>query len=285
MNSHVSEALPPSAGNNIRHSRSTRANDRDRAATSNVETRTQDNGSMDVSGLSNHDLDLIIANLEARVSERRNKIRRIEALSEELGLSNLGQDWMALLDRPSSEFSRGMALGETCDHGEIQTQSDVPQSVKPMPTSETRATYDPVVMDSGSANSSSDVRAESQVPRRSLRLLHGFETAHSQLEQQRSDGHNCHEGGDTEEIVNGQRFTIQTQAIAPIADTNGTNGQSDCSMVSVDGFATPTAWSVVLKTYAEEIAAEFNHGKRQTNNQVRSMVSSLVSRHSQNIER
>lgn len=127
------------------------------------------------------------------------------------------------------------------------------------------------------------VQAESQVPRRSLWLLHGFETVHSQLEQQRSDGYNCHESGETE-IVNGQRFTIQTQAIAPIADTNGTNGQSDCSMVSVDGVATPTAWCVVLKTYPEEIAAEFNHSKRPTNNQVRSMVSSFVSRDSQNIE-
>lgn len=231
---------------------------------------------MDWSGLSNHDLDLIIANLEARASERRSKIRRIEALSEELGLNICEQDWMAFLDRPSSESSLGIVVGETCDHGEISAQSDALQNVEPMPVSGRRANCDPVLMDSGPANSSSDVQADSQLPRRSLRLLHGLERPHNQLEQQSSDGYNCHEGGEAEEIVNDQRFTIQTQEIAPIADTNQSSGQSDCSMVSVDGVATPTAWSVVLKTYPKEIAAEFKHGKRPTNNQVRSMVSSIA---------
>lgn len=139
-------------------------------------------------------------------------------------------------------------------------------------------------MDSGSANSFPDVQAESQVPRRSLRLLHGLERGHSQLDQQRSDGHNCHEGGETEEIVNDQRFTIQTQAMAPIADANEISGQSDRSMVSVDGVARLTAWSVVLETYPKEIPAEFKAGKRPTNNQIRSMVSSFASRHSQALE-
>lgn len=120
MNSHVFEALPQSAGNSIRHSRSAQAHDRDRATTANVETLTQGNHSMDWSGLSNHDLDLIIANLESRASERRNKIRRIEALSEELGLLISEQDWTAFLDRPSSESSLGIVVGETCDHGEYQ---------------------------------------------------------------------------------------------------------------------------------------------------------------------
>lgn len=275
MGSHISEALSQSAGNSVRHSRSAQDNDRDRAATANFEAHTQVNDSMDWSGLSNHDLDLIIANLEARASERRSKIRRIEALSEELGLNICEQDWMAFLDRPSSESSLGIVFGETCDHGEISAQSDALQNVEPMPVSGRRANYDPVVIDSGPAKSSSDVQADSQVPRRSLRLLHGLERPHNQLEQQGSDGHNCHEGGEAQEIVNGQRFTIQAQEMAPIADTNQNCGQSDCSMVSVDGVATPTAWSVVLKTYPKEIAAEFKHGKRPTNNQVRSMVSSF----------
>lgn len=277
MNCHVSEALSQSSGNSLRHSRSAQANDHDRAASANVEAHTQENDSMDWSGMSNHDLDLIIANLEARASERRSKIRRIEALSEELGLRISEQDWMALLDRPSSGSSLGMVVGETCDHGEMSAQSDAPQNVEPMPVSGTRVNYDPMVMDGGSSNGSSDVQAESQVPRRSLRPLHGLERAHSQLEQQRSDGYNCQEGGETEDVVNGQRFTIQTQAMGPIiADTDETSGQSDCSIVFVDGVAKSTAWSVVLKTYPKEIAAEFKHGKRPTNNQVRSMVSSFA---------
>lgn len=138
MNSHVFEALSQSNGYSVRHSRSAQANDRDRAATANVEAHTQGNGNMDWSVMSNHDLDLIIANLEARASERRSKIRRIEALSEELGLSICEQDWMALLDRPSSGSSLGIVVGETCDRGEMSAQSDSPQNVEPMPVSGTR---------------------------------------------------------------------------------------------------------------------------------------------------
>lgn len=97
-------------------------------------------------------------------------------------------------------------------------------------------------MDGGSSNGSSDVQAEFQVPHRSLRPLHGLERAHSQLEKQRSDGYNCHEGEETEETVNGQRFTIQSQPMDPIiADTDETSGQSDCSTISIDGVAKPTA--------------------------------------------
>ncbi|KAG6353610.1 hypothetical protein INS49_005572 [Diaporthe citri] len=222
---------------------------------------------MEFSGLSDHDLDLVIANLEARASERRYKIRKIEALSEELGLNIHQQDWAAFLRRPASGSSPSIADGQrTSDQHEAQNQADAPGNLEPTPIPETQAVHQLTVADDASANSSSDVQAEPATPRRSLRMLRGLKRAHYHLEQQRSVSADFHEVAEVEEF-SGPRSPVQIQSLHPKGGENESGGRSD----SLDGVARRTAWSVVLETYPEEVAKRFRPGERPTNNQVRSM--------------
>lgn len=257
------------------------ADDQGAATSANDENHAQGRGDIDLSGLSDHDLDLVIANLEARASERRYKIRKIEALSEELGLNIHGQDWAALLRRPAAGSIPSIAGGQgTSDPDEAKDQADAPEYLEPMPISETHAVHELTVADDASANSCSDVHAEPAAPRRSLRVLRRLNRAHYQSEQQKSGGADCHEGGEMEEVATGPRSPIQTQSIPPEGSENGSVGQSDSSMVSVDAGARRNAWSVVLEKYPEEIATKFKPGERPTNKQVKSMASFFKSRQS-----
>lgn len=274
-------AHPWSDGNGISLSRSIGANDPSEDSTANGETHAQAQDGMKLSGLSNHELDLVIANLEARALERRNKIRKIEALSEELGLNIHQQDWAAFLSRPASRSSPSIAGGQRpSDQDEVQDQADAPENLEPMPIPETRTVHELTVADDASANSSSDVQAEPEAPRRSLRILRGLKRAHYQLEQQRAGSADSQEGGEVEDVVTGPRSSVRIQSLPPKGSENGGGGQSDSSRVSVDGVARRLAWSVVLETYPQEIAKKFRPGERPINNRVRSMVSLFTSRQS-----
>lgn len=273
---------PRSAGNSVSLSRSIGADDPSEDSTTDGETHAQVKDGMNLSGLSNHELDLIIANLEARALERRYKIRKIEALSEELGLNIHQQDWAAFLSRPASRSSPSIVGGQrTSDQDEAQDQADAPENLEPMPISETQTVHQLTVADDASAYSSSDVQAEPEAPRRSLRILRGLKRAHHQLEQQRSRGADCHE---VREVVTGPRSPVQIQSLPPICGENEGGGQSDSSTVSVDGVSRRSAWSVVLETYPQVIAERFRPGERPTNNQVRSMVSFFTSRQSHRLD-
>lgn len=277
IDGNATAAHPWSGGNGISLSRSIGANDPSEDSTANGETHAQAQDGMKLSGLSNHELDLVIANLEARALERRNKIRKIEALSEELGLNIQQQDWAAFLSRPVSRSSPSRAGGRTSDQDEAQDQADAPENLEPMPIPETQTIHELTLADDTSANSFSDVRAEPEAPRRSLRIIHGLKRAHYHLEQQRPGGSGCHEVGAVEEVVTGPRSPVQIQSLPPIGGENEGGGQSDSSNGSVDGVARRSAWSVVLETYPQVIAETFRLGERPTNERVRSMVSFFTS--------
>lgn len=262
---------PRSAGNNVRDSRSVQTDDRGAATTATGETRQQEKDSMDWSRLSNNDLDLIIANLEAHASERRNKIRKIEALSEELGLSIRQQNWAALLNRPSLEPNRCIVVRKIRgDHEQVQAQPDAPRNVEPVHISETGSTHDSVFMDDNSANTPSNVQTEPEAPLQSQRLLRGLARPHDQLQRCADQ----HEDGEDEEIpaVNHPRSPVQIQAIPSEYDLNAASRQRNSSLVFTDGVAKRTAWSIVLETHPNEIATRFRAGERPTNKQVSSMV-------------
>lgn len=252
LNSNGTESHTQSAGESVRHPVS--ADEHGAATIANAEIPAQDRVDMDWSGFSDHDLDLVIANLEARASERRSKIRKIEALSEELGLNIHQQDWAALVSRFASGSGPGMAGSrDNSGQDEIQHQVDAPEDPEPMSVSETEPIHELTITDDGSASSSSDVQAEPEAPRRSLRIGHGLKRGHDQMEQQRSDSSSSRDDGEVEEV----------------AGEHETGGQSDSSMISVPR---RTAWSVVLETYPEEIAKWFKPGKRPTNRRVKSLV-------------
>lgn len=251
-NGNGTEAHTQGAGERVRHPVS--ADDHGAGTIADAAIPAQDRVDMDWSGFSDHDLDLVIANLEARASERRNKVRKIEALSEELGLNIHQQDWAALVRRPASVSGPSMA-GSRDNFGqdEIQHQVDAPEDAEPMSVSETQPIHELTIADNDSANSSPDVQAEPEAPRRSLRIGHGLKRGHDQMEHQRSDSANSRDDGEVEEV----------------AGEHETGGQSDSSMNAVPR---RTAWSVVLETYPEEIAKWFKPGKRPTNERVRSLV-------------
>lgn len=271
MSSNDFPAHPRSASNSVRVFRSTGTDDPSAASTANGETHAEARDGMNLSGLSNHELDLVIAKLEARVLQRRNKIRRIEALSEELGLSTRQQDWLALLNRPSPEPSQSIVVAERdCDHAQIQAESAAPQNGEPVPTSETRPTPDSVVTDDGSAISFSNLQAEPETVLQSQRLLRSHKRSHGQLARYADR----HEGGEAEEIPEfyGQRSEV---------DENEGLRQGNSSLDLIEGVAKRTAWSVVLETHPEEIASKFRAGERPTNKQVSSMVGLSKSRQHQ----
>lgn len=281
MNGNAVAAHPQSAGNSVNLSRSIGAEDPSAASTANGETNAQAKDSMDLSGLSNHELDLIIANLEARALERRNKIRKIEALSEELGLSVRQQNWVAFLNRPSPEPGRSIVIGERdCNHERIQAESAAAQNVEPVPISEASPTHDSVaVMDDGSANSFSNVQAEPETPLRSQRLLRGHERTRGQLERNTDR----HEDEEDEEIheVNRPHSIVHSQTVRSRVNVNEGFRQRNSSADLINGVAKRTAWSIVIETHPEEIATNFRAGERPTNKQVNSMVGVSKSRQHQ----
>ncbi|KAK2616138.1 hypothetical protein N8I77_002845 [Diaporthe amygdali] len=90
----------------------------DAAATRDNVIHTRSSGQMDWSGLSDDHLDRIIANLEARALERREKIRKIEALSKELGLDVCQENWVASLNQPASASSPIIGNNQTNGDGD-----------------------------------------------------------------------------------------------------------------------------------------------------------------------
>lgn len=260
---------PQSAGNSVNLSRSVGADDPSAASTANG-THAQANGTK-LSGLSNHELDLIIANLEARTLERRNKIRKIEALSEELGLSIRQQNWVALLNRPSSEAGRSISIGERdCNHERIQAESAAAQNVEPVPVPEPNPTHDSVVMDDGSANSFSNVQAEPGTPLRSQRLLRSHKRTRGQLARD-ADRHEDEEDEEIPEVIR-PRSIVHVQGVRSRFEENEGLRQINSSVVFMNGVAKRSAWSIILKTHPEEIVTKFRAGERPSNKQVSSMV-------------
>lgn len=266
----VVEAHTRSAGNSV--PQSVNADDhRANTATTNNGTHAQERLGIKLSTLSNHDLDLIIANLEVRASERRAKIRRIEALSQELGLDISQHDWAALLNKPASDVSSRIAPSQSfLNQCEIQERTGTPQSISSMPLSGTQST---TVSHHGSANRSPDIRAEPETPLRSLRPLRGLKRARFQVEPASADGADHPEDEEAEERDKHPVLPVHIQQPLHASFVeNGSRRLRDPSLVSFDALARRTAWSVVLETYPEEIAKRFRAGERPANRQICSMV-------------
>lgn len=279
----------------------------DAAATRDNVIHTRSSGQMDWSGLSDDHLDRIIANLEARALERREKIRKIEALSKELGLDVCQENWVASLNQPASASSPIIGNSQTNGDGdEMRDGAHTPHAIEPVSTPGALITHNPIVLEEDRADSYPHRQDEHSGPRHSPRLLRGLKRSYCQSERQNDDPADCREGENVEGVTNRSTSPAQADSSRSEAYLNSLARQRGCTTAPGNNlaghtstapsrsprkafapqFSGPatysqpedhTAWSIILQKYPEEIAQTYRPGERPTNPRIVSMVSCFIS--------
>lgn len=269
---------------------SANTDDFDATASSNHENQEDSRDETAYSRFSDRGLDIIAAKLEAMAEElerkriRDEKIRKIEALRERcktLGLDISQQDLEAWVNGTAASSSTSISQTSP-NQGETQAPADEPQNVEPVPSSETQFAQDSetTLVEAGpesSSSGSSTMRVDAQTSFRSMRPLRGRKRAHSQMEAQNpfletdDDRASGYVGANRQ-----SRSPDRTESLRSEdgQDNPGNAGRGNNSpMVSVNGAAMRTAWSVLVTRYPEEIFLTFRAGQRPVNRQVMAMVS------------
>ncbi|KAJ0107075.1 hypothetical protein J7T55_006954 [Diaporthe amygdali] len=260
-------------------------------------------GQMDWSGLSDDRLDRIIANLEARALERREKIRKIEALSKELGLDVCQENWVASLNHLASSSSPSIGNSQPNGDGdEVRDGAHTPHVIEPVSTPGASITHNPIVLEEERADSYPHRQGEHSGTRHLPRLLRGLKRSYSQSERQNADPADSREDENVGGVTNRSPSPAQADSSRSQAYLNNLARQRGCSTATGNNLAdhtstapsrsprrvfapqssSPTtcsqpeghtAWSIILQKYPEEIAQSYRPGERPTNLRIVSMKS------------
>lgn len=256
-------------------------------ASSNHENHKDSRDGSAYSRFSDRGLDVIAAKLEAMAEElerkriRDEKIRKIETLRERcktLGLDISQQDLEAWVNGSAASSSTNISQ-TTPNEDETQAPADEPQNVEPVPSSETQFAQDSetTLVEAGPArdSGSSAMRVDAQASLRSMRPLRGRKRAHSQMEAQDNTLSETDDDRDSD-FVEANRQSPSPDRTESLRSEDGQDNAgrgNNSPMVSVNGAATRTAWSVLVAKYPEEIALTFRAGERPTSPLVTAMVS------------